>query len=122
MKFKNLKYALSDESGFSLLELIIAVTLLIIIASGFAAASLGSTVAVKNNIDRHYTRSRDVGKIDSEIDEKYKFFDGTKDGHVDVSGLDKMYITTPTGSVTGYVKTGDLGTAFSAYVQSDPVS
>lgn len=126
----NLKNVLSDESGFSLLELIIAVTLLIIISAAFATATLGSTVSVQKNIVRQTIRSQDVGQIDSKISLSKKFKSGAAaagytnvdswaTANIKISSSSATSGTKGYRSETAYVAKGTNNAAYSAYVTAE---
>ena len=128
MKINDLKRMISDESGFSLLELVIATALLIIVAAAFATATLGSTASVKKNMQRQTVRSQDVGQIDSKISQTKKFKPGAAadSGYTDVASWQKANIrissSTASSGTKGYrdseayIAKGNNNGVYSAYV------
>lgn len=90
MKFfiKNIKDLSADNKGFSLIELIIAVAVITVIASAFAAATMGSTQANMKNAQRQEERNDYISELDvkASSDKSYIASDGYNS--VDV----KMYM------------------------------
>lgn len=59
-----IRKSLKNESGFSLLELLLAVLLVAIIASGFATVIQGGTVAGARLMDMQSSREKNAGNRD----------------------------------------------------------
>lgn len=112
-----IKHFLSvNNSGFTLLEIIIAVTIISIIASGFAAATVASTRANLNNTTRQKERGVAVTEIDSKIhpDKTYTSSDGLDNVQVKLYLDDnaspfatKDYYVVKKGGYKAYVKQND---------------
>lgn len=64
-KINNIKNALSDNSGLSLIELIISAALITIIGAGFCAASASASIATQKNQKAVKERTTIVSYIDN---------------------------------------------------------
>lgn len=107
---------LSDKSGFSLIELIIAVAVIAIIATGFAAATVSSTNANLKNSERQKLRESAVRAVDSKVNSKVQVHstDGYsttnvklyKNGSVSPYETKQCYVVKQ-GGFEGYAKKND---------------
>ena len=95
---------LKDQSGLSLIELLIAVVLVTIVVSGFASAAVGAGSAVTRNADRSTVREERVGKVDEKTHNQFAVKD---------SEGNELYSGQPTKSIS--LKIGGNTTSIDCY-------
>ena len=94
-----MKKLLKDQSGLSLVELIIAAALVSIVISGFAAASVSSGASIARNAERSASREAHVGSVEEKTHNQYAPLDS--EGNIRGGGTVVSGSSAPTLTIGG---------------------